>query len=198
MAYSDQRQRRKAPFMGKMTANLGSKTGANTMKLFLTGPVGVGKTTVIQRCLADYAGLLWGFRSFKTPRDGPVADILLTEAACPENRHLVAHMGPAGREMHPEVFEEAGVPMLQKITKDTRGLVLMDEIGFIESRATGFQREILRVLALDVPVIGVLRQLEDPPAFLAGLHTRQDLTILTVSKENRDHLPAQCRTLLGL
>lgn len=168
------------------------------MKLFLTGPIGVGKTTVIQRCLAGYTGPLWGFCSFKTSPSGP-ADVLLAEVAHPENRHVVASMGPGGHRLYPHVFDEAGVPMLQKITAGAPGLVLMDEIGYMEGKAPAFQRELLRVLALDVPVLGVLRQPDEKaPQFLKDLHARPDLTILTVSEGNRDELPEKCRRLLQL
>lgn len=168
------------------------------MKLFLTGPIGVGKSTVIQRCLSSYTGALWGFRSFKTSAEGP-ADVLLTEAAQPENRHVVAHVGPAGGTLYPHVFDEAGAPMLRKITAGAPGLVLMDEIGYIEAKALAFQQEILRVLALDVPVLGVLRQPDEKaPPFLLNLHACASLTIVTVSEGNRDGLPATCRRLLQL
>ena len=168
------------------------------MKIFLTGAVGAGKTTVIRRCLENYHGPIGGFRSYKTPREGTVADIWLAEAQNPEIRHRVAHIENGRREVWPQVFDAAGTAMLKKITANTPGIVLMDEIGFLESQAPLFQKEIVRILALDIPVLGVLRTMEEPPPFLAQLHARQDITKLWVDDETRDDLPAQCRLLLGI
>ncbi len=167
------------------------------MKLFLTGPLDVGKTHIINACLRAFTGKLWGFRSYKEALSNDEAIIWLSEASHPERRWIAAHM-VAGQptERHPEAFEEKGVALMQKITPASRGIVLMDEIGRLESDAPSFRRELERVLGLDIPVLGVLRQTETP--FLQKLRGDERLTVLEVSLENRDALPARCRAMLGL
>lgn len=167
-----------------------------TVKLFLTGDFNTGKTTIIEKCLAGYTGPLWGFRTYKHPKEGP-AFVWLEEAAFPGQAHKVAEIQEGeGRVFYPEVFDRQGTSILQKIQPGTRGLVLMDEIGFIESKSPAFQREILRVLDLEIPVIGALRSHSTTP-FLQTLRQRPDLTLYTVTAENRQEILQQCLSQMG-
>lgn len=169
------------------------------MKLFLTGPIEVGKTHITNGCLAAFTGKLWGFRTYKEEPEGMPGEsiVWLSEAAHPEHRWIAASIRDGGEnEFWPEVFETRGVDILRKIGPDTEGMVLMDEIGHIESNAPAFQNEVKRVLDLDIPVLGVLRQ--DSTPFLDELFADRRLTIVDVTTDNRDALPAHCRKLLGL
>jgi nucleoside-triphosphatase len=172
------------------------------MKLFFTGPLNVGKSTLIDRCLQGSGAPLWGFRSYKAPAEnGAGATIWLSEAARPENRQVAAHIvNQRPQAIFPEVFERLGVSVLQRVTAETKGIVLMDEIGFLESGAPAFQAEIDRVLGLPIPVIGVLRAAPHPgqAPFLDKLYADSRLTLLPVTAENRAALVGQCRALLGL
>ncbi len=164
-------------------------------KLFLTGPIGIGKTTVLQRALAGQP--LRGFCSYKAAPENGEATIWLADAADAARRQRIAQVRPDGdNEFFPEVFEDFGASLLSGVQGAGGSIVLMDEIGYIESYALRFQREIERVLALDVPVAGVLRFSHTP--FLDRLFARKDLTIIEVTEQNRDALVAECRVLLGI
>ncbi len=185
------------------------------MKLFLTGPSGAGKTTIVNECAALWQaagrGGLLGFRTFKEqPPLMPVAGegsrsaqaaasaatFVCLSAAVSGARTTVARFADGESRLYPEVFDRAGVRLLRGVGQDACGLVLMDEIGYIESEALLFQREVLRVLALPVPVLGVLR--DKPTPFLDALRAREDLTVVRVEEGTRQQARAACLAHLGL
>lgn len=167
------------------------------MQLFLTGAIHAGKTTVIQHCLPRWKGPLLGFRTYKENTASGEAIIRLVDPARPEELFTVAHIRPGqGSQFWPDVFDTVGAGLLARIGPESRGLILMDEIGFIESQAPRFQAEILRVLDLGLPVLGALRK--DSTPFLDALFARPGLTIREVTPQNRETLALECATLLGL
>lgn len=170
------------------------------MKLFLTGERDAGKTHIVDRALARWQaagrGPVLGFRSFK--EEGPDGAVLIRLAAADGRGpvHTVARFSQGERALFPEVFDEAGVALLAGIGENSEGIVSMDELGFIESAAPAFQAQVLRVLALPLPVLGVLRAQALP--FLDALRARPDLTVLEVTVDTRARAAARCFELLEL
>lgn len=156
------------------------------MKLFLTGDIHAGKSTVVDRCLEAYAGPVLGFRSCKLAAEKG-EEVVLADISHPETRHVVARFMPGGPFLFfPEVFDGAGVNILKKIGPAHRGLVVMDEIGYIENDAPLFLKEIERVLALPLPVLAVFRK--DTTPFLQKLHKWPGARLLEVRVDNRDEV----------
>ena len=150
-----------------------------TGHLFLTGPKGVGKSTLIRSLLAEESGPLGGF--FTVKHEGGVY-LLPAARECaftPEN--LLFRCGHGG---DPRRFDELGCAALA----DTAGcrLLVMDELGPHEAEAARFQAAVFRTLDGDIPIIGVLQQAESE--FLDRIARHPRVTVLTVSAENRDTL----------
>ena len=152
--------------------------------LFLTGPKGVGKSTLIRGLLAEESGRPGGF--FTVKHEGGV--YLLPAAGegafTPEN--LLFYCGHGG---DPRRFDDLGCAALA----DTAGcgLLVMDELGPHEAEAVRFQAAVFRALEGDIPILGVLQQAESD--FLDRIARHPQVTVLTVSPENRDALPAALR-----
>lgn len=166
------------------------------MLVFVTGGKGVGKSTLVNHCLAGWKGDVQGFRSFKQATGTRTAAIYFTPIGQPAARHILGRVHNGEKQFFPEILESTGVQTLSEITSARHCLVVLDEIGHIESNAPRFQREIERVLRLGLPVLAVLRQ-EDTP-FLHKLFTWQGAHILTLTPHNRESCTAQCLHLLGL
>ena len=150
-----------------------------TGHLFLTGPKGVGKSTLIRGLLAEKRGPLGGF--FTVKHEGSV--YLLSAAQertfTPEN--LLFRCGHGG---DPARFDDLGCAALA----DTVGcrLLVMDELGPHEAEARQFQAAVFRALEGDIPILGVLQQAESE--FLDRIARHPQVTVLTVTEENRDAL----------
>ena len=150
-----------------------------TGHLFLTGPKGVGKSTLIRSLLAEESGSLGGFFTVKHEGGVYLLPAAQERAFTPEN--LLFRCGRGG---DPARFDELGCAALT----DTAGcrLLVMDELGPHEAEAARFQAAVFRTLEGDIPIIGVLQQAESK--FLDRIACHPQVTVLTVSEENRDTL----------
>ena len=166
------------------------------MTIFLTGQRGVGKSTALRRALAGCGLGIGGFMTdFGDTRYSENKVLrLLPWAEMPDFSAGVtcALLGPGARQVFPEAFDGLGAELLYRAAADPAcGLILMDELGFLEAEAAGFRAAVLDILTGPKPVLGVVRQ---------GLGVWQDAPlgeVWEVTGENRDAVPALLRQRLG-
>ena len=84
------------------------------------------------------------------------------------------------------VFEENGVLILKRSLASPALFLLMDELGRLEREASGFIAQVEACLDADKRVLGVLQKCNS--AHVARIAQRADVTVLTVTPENRDEL----------
>ena len=158
--------------------------------LFLTGDKQVGKSTLLRK-LIERAGLeCSGFETqafyLNNERRGftlhgrvdmpPYANDCICCARIEEKRSVPVL----------PVFDENGARMLQISRSAPAPYILMDELGRLEQHAEAFIREIYACLDSDKRVIGVLQKCSS--AHVEEISRRDDVTVLTVTPENRDAL----------
>jgi nucleoside-triphosphatase len=86
-----------------------------------------------------------------------------------------------------QVFEQTGVHILEQ--SKGADLIIMDELGYLESNATVFRKTIIDLISGDTPILGVLR-LDDVP-WHTNIKHNSKVTLIDVNKDNRDTLPQQ-------
>lgn len=86
------------------------------------------------------------------------------------------------RDAYPENFDLRGVEILN--SSGDYDLILMDEIGFMETRALKFNRRVLEIPDSDVPVIGVVKPMMK--GLPLDVKNHPDTTVLEVTVENRN------------
>ena len=168
--------------------------------IFLTGDVQVGKSTVIQKVLSSFDGSVGGFRSaFDARRNEAERWLYLWDAAetpVPDEAYGVVRFTDRYRsEVFPDRFNELGGGALRRAKEKGVSLILMDECGRFEGSAEEFRREIFSALDGDIPILGVVRQ--GAHGWLDDLRAHPNVTVLTVTLDNRDTLPCEIKTLLG-
>lgn len=160
-------------------------------KIFITGPRGVGKSWVVNQVLAQTSLTPVGFRSYKQITAPSQATVWLENIAIPAQRWPIAQVGPnKPKQIFPQVFDQEGKALLQQITGVAGTLVVLDEIGFMESTALLFQQEILRILTLPLPVLGVLRQ--DSTPFLNTLFAHPNVQVLPLTRATQGEVLSLC------
>lgn len=166
---------------------------AERRHLFLTGEKRVGKSTAIRTALADFDGLLGGFRTMRTIlEDGRISVHLLTsENDVPSGKNRIFFRGDAPA-LSVKRFDALGCAALEP-RPDVR-LILLDELGPNEQQAYAFQQAVFRVLNGEIPVLGVLQQADVP--FLRSVADHPRVSLLTVTEENRDKIPNLIRNWL--
>ena len=149
--------------------------------ILICGERGVGKSTLIRRLLAESTLPVGGFvtrRLTQADGDGMFPIYLHAAALPPEERpydpgHLVGTCDSRRSVRYPEAFDRLGPPLLT-----SGGLLVMDELGFLERCSPVFQRAVFTLLDGPTPVLGVLRHLCNP-------ERKRSKTIFTLLKSEQ-------------
>ncbi len=160
------------------------------MNILITGQPGVGKTTLIQKVVADLGRRCQGFytREIQENRSGRVGFEIVTLDG---KRSLLAHVARITPQRLGKYFvqleniDRVIIPCLEEAIAGAE-LVVIDEIGKMELFSRGFQEVVLRALDAPVPVLGSIT-LADLP-LVRQLKARPDVTILTLRPDNRQQL----------
>ncbi len=172
------------------------------MHIFLTGDVQVGKSTIIRKTLlALQLQAIGGFRSISVPDlpDGAMSVYLIPagdEHPMMGDWNRVGIRKGCGRgiEKIPEAFERAGVQAL--VDAENMPLILMDEVGRMESAAARFSERILALLDGSAPIFGVVQKIADTKLTNA-IRQHPNVRVLTVTKENREELAGEVLRLVS-
>ena len=155
--------------------------------LLLTGPPGVGKTTIISQALEQ---LDWSKQGFYTREiregtkrdgfmlvtlDGKEAPLAISDA---ESEHMVGRYG-----VMTENIDMVAVPALTPQSPDS--LIVIDEIGKMECCSAMFKQAVES--ALDAPnlLLGTIPKGGTP--FIRSLKIREDIKIMEITRKNRHH-----------
>ena len=162
---------------------------AEKRHILLSGERGVGKSTLIERLLSAVPLPRYGFITKMRP-DGfhpiyihpagqPLQERVYTEANC---------IGTCDSRTHRpnlDAFNTLGVQYIREARPG--GILIMDELGFFESKADRFTAAVLEALAGDVPVLAAVKSRTDVP-FLNAVRAAPQAEVFRITPENRDAL----------
>lgn len=139
-------------------------------RLFLTGPIGCGKSTAIDRGLGDRRDRLKGF---VTLREGqtPKPERFWLETLPKGERAVFLDLTGEKPRIDLGVFSDLGVQSLQK------GPLLLDEIGGIELLCPAFLEALEETLSGETPVLGVVKLSESSLALARCLGLAEEYRI---------------------
>lgn len=156
-----------------------------TRHIFLTGRKQVGKSTLIKKVLSHTGGRIGGFFTVRTDAFLPGAYSVHLfcpgDAFVPTAENLLFVCGKADETVS-ERFDRLGCTALSEC--EGCSLIIMDELGPHEARASFFRQAVLKLLDGDIPVIGVLQAPAEDfwPDITAHPHVR----VLEITEENRE------------
>lgn len=161
--------------------------------ILITGERGIGKSTLVNRLLQNCSIPLYGYRTKNVlDENGKSCGVYIysildsiqmnTEENCVASPVVCAEKGMISRT---QVFDVLGVEYLREARPD--GLLVMDELGFLETEAMNFRRAVLRRLDGDIPVLAVVRMNKETD-FLNQVRRHPKTELFTVTEENRDML----------
>ena len=168
------------------------------MKLLLTGPPGIGKTTVIQKVLSGIEIGAGGFYTDEIRKGGRRVGFSLKTLEGEEG--ILAHIDHRGRYrvgrygVAIDRFEAMAIPAMVRALREQE-LVVIDEIGTMELFSQTFKDMVMRILDQNERhVLGVIHQGKEP--FATSIKSRGYVEVIAVNHDNRDDLPPQIITRL--
>ena len=168
------------------------------MHIFLQGPRNVGKSTVIRKTLDILAVEspleIGGFFTWNGGKGNPYIFMKSARNNGEGEIYRIAHFDESkgGLKCDIEVFEREGVRLLNASRKSE--LIIMDELGYLESDAPMFKQAVLNLVSGQAPVYGVLR-LGDVP-WHDAIKRNPLVKLVDVNKDNRDVLPQKLAGML--
>lgn len=160
--------------------------------ILICGEQGAGKSALIQRLLAETGLPAYGFL---TKKEAAGADgfhpIYLHPAGVPASQRAYTAenlLGACDRVVHnvrPEVFNTLGVRYLKQARPG--GVLVMDELGFMEAGADAFVRAVFAALDGDIPILAAVKARYDVP-FLNAVRAHPKAALYTLVPGGREAL----------
>ncbi|GAA0121151.1 MAG: methyltransferase domain-containing protein [Clostridium argentinense] len=165
--------------------------------LFLTGEIGVGKSTLLKKLIEKINTSIGGYVTERVIDNNTLKYNLISLYDGTEE-YTISKMPLNGCSNDIEIFlssfNEGIFSVLEKSFHE-RNAIIMDELGFMESKAYKFKDIVLKLLDSSNTVIGVLKKRDCE--FLNSIRNRNDVVILEVTKENRDCLLEELLAILN-
>jgi nucleoside-triphosphatase len=158
--------------------------------ILICGKRNSGKTELFERLLASCRMPLYGFQSGITAtREDGFHEIHLFAVGdrerLPAEENLIGICNRSERTVNLPVFETLGVSLLEA---KPDGILVMDELGFMEAEAPAFTSAVLRRLDGDIPVLATVRAGDLGSGFLDRVRRHPKADLYTVSPERADAL----------
>ena len=131
------------------------KSGEAMRNLFLTGPIGSGKSTSIAKALGDVLPKAGGFLTVRQVDDTGRAVAYWLKRPDGSDGQVIIDYSAKPYTMHMEVFETFGVELLER-ARDC-DFVILDEIGGFEVLSDVFMEALMKLLESGIPCIGVMK-----------------------------------------
>ena len=156
----------------------------------IVGARGVGKSTLIRRVLRELNVPYFGYETKKEKHltDPIHGDPIYIYPAGAEHvqrpDNLLGYCKQQRPEVHAAAFDRHA-PGLTRVPEGTR-LILMDEIGFMETASAAFCGAIMGHLDGEIPVLAAVKHNDMP--FLEQVRGHEHCRCFRITEENRDAL----------
>ena len=149
-----------------------------------------GKSTLIQKVIGALGCTVSGFETKKETdlTDGLLGSPVYIYPAGQPHRQTPDNLLGYCRAHHAEVQKEAFDRAARLIAdaKDKGELIVMDEIGFLETCSERFCTEVLSRLDGEKPVLAAVKQMDNP--FLTSIRNHPNCRCFFLTEENRNAL----------
>ena len=168
------------------------------MKILVCGDINAGKSTLVEKLLHDMNEKPRGYITVRMPEVDGVSNVYLYDIANPparvEDAEVILSFSEGKREKYPEKLETLGVRYLSDIPEGS--VVVLDEIGTLESACPEFQKAVMRILDGSYTVLASVKA--QNTEFLRAVRKHPDCDLYIITPDNRDKLYEQIKEEYGI
>ncbi len=159
--------------------------------ILICGRRQVGKTTMVTRLMRELTVPVYGFQTVKAATDPDGTHHICMYPAGLVDGHISPenHIGDCNMHvlsLQPRVFDELGVSLLRAARPG--GVIVMDELGFMEAGSETFCGEVLKVLDGDIPVLATVKDTDRGAMFLDRVRQHPNAELYMLTRENYDEV----------
>ena len=158
------------------------------MHILISGESGAGKSTLIGRLIERAEAPVYGFRTERVTDSGSGVSFIYMHPATGEKIYsedrVVGKCTDGDARAIAGAFDGLGAPLLAGIPSGS--IVLMDELGFLESEATRFCEGVLAVM--DGPYYAVAAVKAKSTPFIDKVKSHRSALLYNLTMDNRDAL----------
>lgn len=166
--------------------------------LFLTGKINIGKTTVLNSIreklnVSNYK--VGGFLTKAFLENGKVKGFYIEPInyyvqKSEFRRSTIGYTADGIKWVGvTDTFENLGVEILNYCLKNSFEIIIMDELGFFESKAYTFQQKVHEIIESEKKVLGVIKP--QPTIFINSIRNRKDVIVVEINEQNRDYVSTE-------
>jgi len=166
--------------------------------IFLTGDIGAGKSTIIERIVKNSGLDIGGFLVEMKGKKNNWNSFFLLPASYFKDKNLdkfknslksseddiIAKKGDNFIMINKEVFDNYGLELLSNYRE--KDIIIMDELGRFELKAKKFQNKVFEILKSEKLVLGVIKK--EGNNFLNKAREILNDEIFLVTRENREEI----------
>lgn len=173
------------------------------MNLLISGPPGVGKTTLLNEIKNKIRDQGYSIGGMYCPeireeckRTGfNIIDIASRREGVLASIHNTKRPGVGRYRVNLDDIENIGVLALKNAIK-TSDYIFIDEIAPMELANSSFSQAVWEVMESQKPVIAVIHQRSSHP-FILKVKNREDVKVFNLTRENWDHILKKILEILG-
>ena len=167
--------------------------------IVLTGPRGSGKSSLIAEIIREADVPVYGFITDCLPADQEGFHPIYIHPAGEENweyeeRNRIGSCDTRIHNIRSEIFDTVGTELIRSAKPD--GILIMDELGFMEEQSDLFMQAVEDALDGDVPVLAACKSREDIP-FLCRVRAHPAVRLLFPDPDNWETIRTEIRTWLS-
>lgn len=155
--------------------------------ILLTGAVQVGKSTALRTFLKNSGYSADGYRTYWKDRKS----LFIAPFGTDEAGVCAAITVENRRTAIPEAFEY-GAELIK--SSGQKQIIVFDELGRLEQCSESFMQAVYEKLGEDKQILGVIKAESNP--FLNKIREMPNVTILEVTKENREQIPQEIERMM--
>ena len=158
-----------------------------------------GKTTLINRIISESCLPVYGYRTqMERSREDGCCHVYIYPAGRmdgPRSReNEVGITGGNVKRVNSDVFNGLGCALLEAARDD--GMIVMDEIGYMEDRAEKFCRAVAAAFDEDIPVLASIKDTDHRSAHIQRILEHPKAQVFRLNPENREEISEEIRSIV--